>query len=164
MQFVYLVSALLGGCSLIATAALVLAQISARWLGIFLPVASDLAGYCLAATIFLTMPYAFRENAHVRVSLLLGFLPPRKALLLNAGCLILGIILMVFLSYYAAGTVWDSYRFNDRAMGMMATPLWIPKLAMAIGFGLTSLAMLHRLAEIVTGSSHPAAPRQSNGG
>jgi TRAP-type C4-dicarboxylate transport system permease small subunit len=47
--------------------------------------------------------------------------------------------------------VLDSWRFDEVAQGMLAVPLWIPQLSMAIGMALFALMMLDRLLRVTLG-------------
>lgn len=164
LSHLYFFSALAGGFCLVATALVVIVQIIARLLGILLPVASEFAGYLLAATIFLTMPYALREGAHVRVTLLHQHLAPRAIRWLEVICLLICLGITIYVAWFASLGVWDSWRFNDRAMGLFATPLWLPKTVLALGFWLTALAMVHRLQQLTFGvdSSLEQSRRQAD--
>lgn len=151
MSRLYAVSAFAGGLCLVAITLVVLIQIVGRMFGILVPVASEFAGYLLAGTIFLTIPYAFREGAHVRITLLQARLAPAMARRLEVLCLAVCLAVTVYVAWYATLGVWDSYRFNDRAMGLFATPVYIPKTVMALGFWLTGVALVHRLVELIAG-------------
>ena len=57
---------------LVLLAALIVASIVSRLLGVFVPGLSEYSGYAMAAASFLAFAYTFRENGHIRVAMLLS--------------------------------------------------------------------------------------------
>ena len=55
--------------SLAAIAVIIAAQIVARLMGQQIPAADDFAGWAMAASAFLALPYALRHGDHIRVTL-----------------------------------------------------------------------------------------------
>ncbi len=55
----------------------VTAQIVARLFSMQIPASDDFAGWFMAASIFLALPYAMLRGDHIRVSLLLQVMPER---------------------------------------------------------------------------------------
>ncbi|XOT96301.1 TRAP transporter small permease, partial [Alcaligenes pakistanensis] len=55
----------------------VTAQIVARLFSMQIPASDDFAGWFMAASIFLALPYAMLRGDHIRVSLLLQVIPER---------------------------------------------------------------------------------------
>lgn len=55
--------------------AIVAAQIASRLIGMQIPAADDFAAWSMAASVFLALPYAMLRGDHIRVPLLLQFLP-----------------------------------------------------------------------------------------
>ncbi len=71
LELLYKGSGFLAGFFLVAIAVLSAAQIAARELGFAAYSYDDFAGFCLAASSFLGLAYTFRENEHIRMTLLL---------------------------------------------------------------------------------------------
>ena len=61
---IYFLCGALAAVFLAAIAALILSQIIARALGLFIPAANDFAGFCLAASSFLALAYSCRAGSH----------------------------------------------------------------------------------------------------
>jgi len=55
-------------------------------LGLTIPSYADFTGLFLAASVFVAAPYAFREGAHLRGSIVLSRLTPQAPRWPNAGC------------------------------------------------------------------------------
>lgn len=132
---------LLSGLSLVALCMLVLAQIVARQLGYMVPDADEIAGYLMAASIFLALPYTLLQGEHIRITLLLSRLPVgarRKVEVLGGG---VSLALSGFLAWYSAQFVRLSFEFGDISPGSVPIPMWIPQTAMAIGIVTLFLAI-----------------------
>ena len=83
----YAAGAALAATFLVLIAALTLAQVVGRMIGVLVPDAGDLAGYAMAAATFLALAHTFRSGGHIRVNLLLGRLSPGSRRLAELWCL-----------------------------------------------------------------------------
>ena len=127
------ITAIAAGISLVAIAAIVLAQIFVRLGGSSLPSTDDFAAWAMGAAVFLALPHSFLHGKHIRVTLALDRLPEaRKRVILR---LANGVTLLVLAaaSWFASVYVYESYIYNDTSQGIIAVPLWIPQLSMVAG-------------------------------
>jgi TRAP-type C4-dicarboxylate transport system permease small subunit len=148
----YTLSLAASAASLLAIAGLVLAGMVARWFGMVLPSSDQLAGYCVAANIFLGLPAAMRADAHIRVTLFVDRAPPALRRLLEAAVIIIGLITMLLLSRYAAAMVGMSWRYHLVSSGLLPVPLWIPQATLLAGSATLSIALLDRLVGLFAGA------------
>ncbi|PZX19840.1 TRAP-type C4-dicarboxylate transport system permease small subunit [Palleronia aestuarii] len=150
-RLVFRVCGWLAGAALFMIAALILAQIALRLVGRQIPSADDFAAWSLSASIFLALPMALTHGDHIQVTSLRQLLPPRidRAADLVASALALGI--MGWGAWTIIGYVMESYTYGDVSQGIVATPLWIPQSAMAIGATLFALAFAERLVRLFLG-------------
>jgi TRAP-type C4-dicarboxylate transport system permease small subunit len=81
----YRMSGWLAAACLLALALVVLAQIGGRLIGVMVPSATQIAGFLLAATIFLALAYTLAEGEHIRVMVVLEHLGPRARFWLDSG-------------------------------------------------------------------------------
>lgn len=141
----------LSALAMVATFAVVGLGIVSRQLGFNVPGLDAYAGYCIAAALFLALPETFRRGEHIRVTLVLQALPegPRKAL--EAGCLLAGVGLFIFMAWFSVDLVLTSRALHDVSPSADATPLWIPQLAMALGCIGQAVAMVEALVSSLTG-------------
>lgn len=142
---------ILAGFFLVLIAVIILAQIASRELNFTLPSTDDFAGFAMAASAFLGLAPALRSGAHIRVTLLIGFLPPGPRRIAEFGCLITAIALLGYFSWYCVNMTWESYVFNDRSPGVLSFPLWIPQLAMTVGVVVLTIAFVDDLAAVLRG-------------
>ncbi|MCX5465536.1 TRAP transporter small permease [Alcaligenes parafaecalis] len=129
----------------------VTAQIVARLFSMQIPASDDFAGWFMAASIFLALPYAMLHGDHIRVSLLLQVIPDRLRRPYELLATLIGIALAAWCTWETAHFVYESFIYKEVAQGMVAVPLWIPQLGMPIGLGLLTLMLLRRLLRVVQG-------------
>lgn len=103
------------------------------------------AGYAIAAALFLALPGTLRNGDHIRVTLLLQQAPKRLRNALEYWCLVAGILVSLYLAWYACRLVWLSKLLNDVSQAADATPLWIPQISMALGCIGFALALMEAL-------------------
>lgn len=127
---------------MIGTLVFVLLGIFGRLFGFHVRGTDAYAGYCMAACGFLALAYTLRRNEHIRVTLLLGHVPPGARKALEFWCHAIAVALAAILAFYSVRLVWQSRAFNDISTANDATPLWIPQLAMAIGTVILLVAFL----------------------
>ena len=145
--------ALLGGLCLVSIVGLVVFQVLARWLGLPAGGVTELAGYAMANSFFLSMGYAFRRGAHIRITIGLDRLSNRLRGVVEALAHAIGLGLSAYLAYFMARMTYVSYALGDISQGADATPLWIPQLGMALGSGLLTLAIGEQSARLLARSA-----------
>lgn len=151
LDLVFLAGGILAGVCLVAILALVVAQIVTRLMGTLIPSADEFAGFCLSATSFLGLAYAFRHGAHIRVTLFVNHAPTRLKWLFNLAALAVSTAMIGYFTWYAVNMVWDSWRFGDVTGGLVPLPLWLPQTGMAVGLVLFTLALLEVLVMVAVG-------------
>ena len=112
-----------------------------------IPSYADFSGFMLAAASFLAMPYTFRSGGHIRVSLVTMLLPPPLRMIAEIAVLVFAAFLIGFASFYIGALIYESWHFSDVSPGIVAVPLWIPQMAMAVGMGLLFIAIVDSLIE-----------------
>ena len=143
---------MLAAVFMVAIAALTLFQVVGRLLGAAVPDAGELAGYAMAAAIFLSLAHTFRSGGHIRVNLLLTHVRPGLRRALEYWCLALLAALGALLAWFAVGMVLDSREMGDVSTGMLAVPLWIPQIGMAVGAVLFEIAVLEECVHVLRGN------------
>jgi TRAP-type C4-dicarboxylate transport system permease small subunit len=147
----------LAGLFMIGTLVFVLLGILGRLLDFHVRGTDAYAGYCMAASGFLALAYTLRRNEHIRVTLLLGHVPPAARKALEVWCHVVAIALAAILAFYSVRLAWQSKTFNDISTANDATPLWIPQLAMALGTVVLFIAFLDAFVAVLRGGVKPEA-------
>jgi len=162
MPYLYAGGAVLSAVFMVAIAALTLFQVVGRLLGAAVPDAGELAGYAMAAAIFLALAHTFRSGGHIRVNLLLTHVGPGVRRALEVWCLALLAVLGAMFAWFSVRMVIDSYTMGDVSTGMLAVPLWIPQIGMAVGAILFELAVLEECVHVLRGNE-PRYERAADG-
>jgi TRAP-type C4-dicarboxylate transport system permease small subunit len=136
---------------IVLIAALVVAQVAGRLVGVFVPGADDLAGYALTASSFLALAHTLRANGHIRLTLLIRGAGPVRRFLIESSCLAAGALITGYFAYHAAEMVRDAYRFGDRAQGVLPVPLWMPQAVMTLGAAVLCIAFVDDLFVVLRG-------------
>lgn len=145
----YRVSGLLSAASLVVICVLIMAQVIARNLGSTVRDAEEFAAWAMAAAGFLGLPYALHCGSHIRVQVVMRFIPKPMHHPLEVLVSVIGVMLAAYLAWYCTAFVIESYRFNEVSQGLIAVPLWMPQLPMALGTILLVLAFGERLVRVL---------------
>jgi len=151
LRKLYTLSGLLAGLFLILICVLIVAQILARQFGTMIPSTDEFAAYCMAASGFLALPYALMRGAHIRVELLFRILPQRSLFAVEVLGNVVGLLIAVYLAWYCALFVLESYEFKEVSSGLLPIPMWIPQIPMVLGTVILVIAMAERLVLVCRG-------------
>ena len=96
-------------------------------------IADEYAAYGLAAIVFMGAGYCLKERGHIRITLVLHFLPARAAAWIACLATAATTCAMGYLWWYLFKMVSATYRYQSTSGTLTNTPLWIPQLLMLIG-------------------------------
>jgi TRAP-type C4-dicarboxylate transport system permease small subunit len=149
----YAASGALAAVSLASIALVMLAQAAMREFGMLLRGADDIVSWLCAAAAFLALGTTFRHGELVRVGLVLERLAPgarRRAevLALGAAALVAGYIL-----WAAANFVYQSWKFEEVAQGLIQIPIWIPQMSFVLGALVFFIALLDEFVVLLSGGT-----------
>src|SRR5258708_34841778 len=121
-------------------------DIFTRWLLNFsFEISDEIGGYMLAAITFLSLSVCQVNDSFHHVELLQARLNPRgraiSALLFD----LLTLSFAALLTWHYVRLEFSSWRFAERAPTYLETPLWLPRLVMAIGPAALCLAVLRTI-------------------
>lgn len=141
----YTACGVISGLALVGIVVFVLVQIVARPLGIVVSWSAEFAGYAMAASSFMGLAYTFNTGGHIRVNLLAHRMSKSWQCWLERLCLCTGSGIVGYFAWYCVLMTYDSYQFNEMGQGIIAVPLWIPQLWMALGVACLWLALVDNL-------------------
>ena len=147
----YDLAAWLAALFMIGTLVMVLTAIAGRLLHFHVPGTDAYAGYCMAASGFLALAGTLRRGEHIRVTLFLQRLQGTPRRLAEIWCLALASLLTGYLAWFSVKLCWQSYEINDLSTGLIAIPLWIPQVGMAVGAVVLCIAVIEQLVVVATG-------------
>lgn len=128
-------------------------------LGLLIPSYAEFTGFFLISATFFSLAYTLRAGSHIRVSLVVSHLRQPLQRGLEIWSLAVGSLLAGFFSWHGGLLAYDSYRFGDLAVGMIALPLWIPQMGMVLGSLVLLVALVDDLV-IVVGNKDPSYKRE----
>ena len=141
----YFFSGALSGLCIVAICAVILARVVGRWFSIEIPSSDDFAGFLLAAASFLGLAYTFRSGDHIRVNLFISRLPASLNSWIERFILIIGSMLIIYLTWQIALLALESHEYNDLSSGYIPVPLWIVQLPLALGMVTFSIAIIDQV-------------------
>lgn len=128
----------------------IVAQILGRILN-FTFDATEISGFCMAASLFLGHAYAFNSGSHIRVNLLISRLGLGAKRWVEIWCCALGAAGFAFFAWNAWEMTFESYSFGDVSPGLMAVPFWLPQIGMSLGVTMLSIGFLDELVQVLAG-------------
>jgi len=96
-------------------------------------IADEYSAYGLAAIIFLGAGYCLKEKGHIRITLILGFLPIRLAAVITFIATAVTTGVMGYLCWMLFKMVQGALRYGSTSGTLTHTPLWIPQTLMLMG-------------------------------
>ncbi len=96
-------------------------------------IADEYSAYGLAIIIFLGAGYCLKERGHIRITLVLGFLPEKLAKIIAVAATALTTVFMGYICYYLIKMTLAAYRYGSTSGTLTETPLWIPQAIMCLG-------------------------------
>lgn len=105
-------------------------------------IADEYSAYGLAAIIFLGAGYCLKEKGHIRITLILGLLPPLAARVITALATMITTMFMGYLWWSLFKMVRAAFRYESTSGTLTHTPLWIPQTIMLVGAGIFFIQLL----------------------
>ncbi len=138
-----LVGAYLSGLFVVATVGLIVLEIILR--SVFdtsTHVSSEYSGYFMVAIVFLGLGYTLRDNAHIRVGMLVSRLSGKPERFLFVLVSVIAFSICTFALYYSVLMVYSSYTLGIRADTVSETPIYIPQLVIPISLFIFDLQII----------------------
>ena len=145
----YHASGALAAICLAGICVLMLAQAGGREFGLLIRGADDITAWLCAAAAFLALGHTFRHGELVRVGLWIDMLGPEKRRYAELLALTLTAFFVGYMTWAATRFVYDSWKFNEVAQGLIKLPIWIPQLCFVIGVTIFLVAVLDELVAVV---------------
>jgi TRAP-type C4-dicarboxylate transport system permease small subunit len=129
--------------------ALMLVQAFGREAGILVRGADDIVAWLCAAASFLALGHTFRHGELVRVGLLLERLGPRGRRAMELFALGLTALFVAYMLWAVGRFIYESWKFNEVAQGLIRVPIWIPQMAFLVGVIIFFIAVLDDLIAVL---------------
>lgn len=126
-----------------------LAQAFGREVGVLVRGADDIVAWLCAASAFFALGHTFRHGELVRVGLLVHRLPPRGRWIAELFALGLTTAFVTYMLYAVARFVYESWKFNEVAQGLIKLPIWIPQMTFLLGVLIFLVAIVDEFVLVV---------------
>lgn len=149
LDFLYDSSAAFAALCLAAICVVMLAQALGREIGMLVRGADDITAWLCAAASFFALGHTFRKGELVRMGLCIDMLGPRARRWAELIALSVTTVCVGYMTWAAISFVYDSWRFNEVAQGLIRIPIWIPQLSFALGVLILLIAVVDELAAVL---------------
>ena len=122
---------------------------------------TEMVVYLMIAATMIGLPYVQRLRGHVNVDLLPRLLPPPARRALAVVTLILTIAVAGVVAFHGFELFHLAFERNWKSDTVWGVSLWIPYLAIPLGFGLFVVQLAADLFAVVTGRDDAGAPEVS---
>jgi TRAP-type C4-dicarboxylate transport system permease small subunit len=130
---------------------LMLVSAIGREFGLLIRGADDITSWLCAASAFFALGHTFRHGELVRVGLLIDMLKPRSRRIAEIVALASTGVFAGYMAWAVTKFVYDSWRFNEIAQGLIKLPIWIPQLSFVLGVLIFLVAVLDELVVVLMG-------------
>ncbi|WP_456479092.1 TRAP transporter small permease subunit [Nautilia sp.] len=112
-------------------------------------IADEYSGYFYLAYVFLGLGYTFKENGHIRITIIYSKMPKRIRKIMDffAGSIALAVVGFVF--YRSILLCWESYSYDMLSEGVSETPLYLTQIPMVVGLFIFMLSIIGFLIKVV---------------
>lgn len=111
--------------------------------------------YLMIAATLVGLPYVQRRRGHVNVDLLPRMLPPKGRFALAVLVQLISLLVIGLIAWKSYDFWHEAWDWGERSDTVWGVKLWIPYLAMPIGFGLFLLQLLADLLLLLLGYEKP---------
>ncbi len=108
-------------------------------------ISDEYSAYFFVVVVMFGLAYTFKEDGHIRITIILGRLNPKLNKILDIICLIIALLLTIFMFYYSLKMVIDTHALDMRADSIAETPLFIPQIALPVGYFIFILSIVGKL-------------------
>jgi TRAP-type transport system small permease protein len=109
-------------------------------------ISDELGGYMLVVMTFVSLPVCQISDSFHHVELVQSRLSPFGRAMSRVIFDVLSLVFCALLLWQLVRFQLSSFRFGDQAPTYLATPLWIPRIAMAVGAAALCFSMVRTLA------------------
>ena len=151
LDALYAASGALAAVFLAATCVIMLMQVAGRELRILFRGADDIVAWLTAASVFFALGHTFRMGELVRVGVLVERLSPRARRAAEIAALGVTLLFAGYAVWAVTTFVFESWKLNEVAQGLVKIPIWIPQASFVIGMIIFCVAVADELVTVLRG-------------
>lgn len=161
---IYFIMAWVCGLELLLLGFFITYQVVARKLGWVMAPATDvMSGYVLAMAATWAFSYSLRSGSHVRIDVLLPYMSKNIRAIADW----MAVFAVAFFAYVTTWKMWanvvDNYQRGVVTNDYPLTPLFIPKIVVALGFTLLVITAVQMMLSMITESWLPRLHKKLGG-
>jgi TRAP-type C4-dicarboxylate transport system permease small subunit len=141
----YAGSGVLAALCVLGICALMLAQAFARGMGGQIRGTDDIVSWLCAAAAFFALGHTFRHGELVRVGLFIDKLSAGTRRIAEVAALGITAAFAAYMLWSVTRFVYESWKFNEVAQGLIKVPIWIPQTTFVLGVVIFLVAVLDEL-------------------
>jgi TRAP-type C4-dicarboxylate transport system permease small subunit len=111
--------------------------------------AAEITRYALVYMTFLAVAWVMRNDAHVRVDILINWLNPQARNLLLLITSIIGAIVCLIIVWYGAIVTWESFQAGSRLETELRTPHFIVLVVVPFGMFMFSIRLVLKTCDYI---------------
>jgi TRAP-type C4-dicarboxylate transport system permease small subunit len=111
---------------------------------------AEIAGYLLATASLLALGLALKSASHIRITMLLGLLPPRARWFFELYAIGISTAFAAYMTLRMGLLAYDSWVYNEVSFGLVRVQLAYPQAAMAFGLLVFTIALIDELIITIT--------------
>ena len=118
-------------------------------------ITEEVSGYLLVLVAYLALAEALKQGRHVRVDLLISFMPDRLRARLDLILTLVGLGAMIVVTWRSVIMVYRSYVRGVEIPGILLTPVYLPQIVMVVGLLALELQLLVEIHKMARSSQEP---------
>ena len=147
----YYASGALAAVCLAAICAVMLAQSLGREVGLLIRGADDITAWLTAASAFFALGHTFRHGELVRVGIWIDRLQGASRRQAELAALSITLLFVGYMLWAVTKFVFESWKFNEVAQGLIKIPIWIPQMSFVLGALIFFIAVADELVTVLRG-------------
>ncbi len=151
LDFLYNASGAFAAACLAGICALMLVQSFGREVGLLIRGADDITAWLTAASAFFALGHTFRHGELVRVGLWIDMIKGGARRWAEVVALSVTGLFVGYMLWAVSKFVFESWQFNEVALGLIKIPIWIPQMSFLFGVLIFFIAVLDDLVAVLRG-------------
>lgn len=109
----------------------------------------EISGYIFIWTMFVGAAYTLRQGKHIRIDLLITYLPEKTRTILDVFTGVVGFVFCILVTYQSWEMVSSAVLLGKLSTTPLRVPQWIPQSSMVIGFAFLSLQYFFIVVDLI---------------
>ncbi len=117
-------------------------------------ICDEYSAYMFVWLVMMGLAYTFKTDGHIRINLILSKIPDKWKKIFEIWALTVAFGILIYSFYHSFYMVLETYRLDMRADTIAETPLYLPEIALPLGYLLFILQLITKLIKNLTKGSY----------